>query len=80
MKSKLAILAKKLVKQFKKSASQMEVDELREEQKELFRYRDVLQDLPSRHLSDMDKARSLFKVDVMILEIGNQILKKEGRI
>ena len=80
MKSKLAILAKKLVKQFKKSASEMEVDELREEQKELFRYRDVLQDLPSRHLSDMDKARSLFKVDVMILEIGNQILKKEGRI
>ena len=78
--SKLKTLAKKLVKQFKKSASEMEVDELREEQKELFRYRDVLQDLPSRHLSDMDKARSLFKVDVMILEIGNQILKKEGRI
>ncbi len=80
MKSKLAILAKKLVKQFKKSASQMEVDELREEIRELFYYRDVTDNLKPYQLARADKEKIVAQINGMI-EVSNGILlKKEGRI
>ena len=78
--SKLKTLAKQLKREFIKSASEMEVDELKEEQRELFNYREVTQDLPRHKLLDSDKARVIFAIDTMILHVGNEILIKEGRI
>jgi len=80
MKSKLKALAKKLVKQFKKSASEMEVDELREEIRELFYYRNVTDNLKPYQIATSDKEKIVARISDMI-EVSNGILlKKEGRI
>ena len=77
---KLLTLAKNLVKQFKKSASEMEVDELREEIKELFYYRDVTDNLKPCQIATSDKEKIVARINDMI-EVSNGILlKKEGRI
>jgi len=77
MKSKLKTLAKKLVKQFKKSASEMEVDELREEIRELFYYRNVTDNLKPYQIARSDKEKIVARINDMI-EVSNGILLKKA--
>ena len=78
--SKLKSIAKKLVKQFQKSASEMEVDELKEERRELYYYREVTQNLPNHKLVESDKEKVIAIINDMIDTVNITILKKEGKI
>lgn len=76
---KLKALAKKLIKQFQKSASELEVDELREEIRELFYYRDVTDNLKPHQIARADREKAVARINDMI-EVSNEILlKKAGR-
>lgn len=72
---KLKALAKKLIKQFQKSASELEVDELREEIRELFYYRDVTDNLKPYQIARADKEKVVARINDMI-ELSNEILIK----